>query len=1313
MSETRTYLDYLNEKIDISPANSQEELDAAELLGSLMQEHGLEVQMQDFDTPAAGDLPRNVMYVIMFLGMLLVGFLGSVVALVGLLLVGVPFALLVLEYSGRNVLANLGPKARSQNVIGVHRASGPLVVKGNRPIVIVAHYDTPNEGLLYREQFSVFQPLIRRSTFVCTNVVAVCALIQIMGFLPESFRHLLWIVGILASLPSLLVGVAAIYGRFAPCTEGANDNKASVAAMLGVMDKVRPSDDEAKRYMALHPHIEAVPAPEPEGAFDEPEYPGDDDVAVNHYVPRGYDDEPVAEPEPADYPAYVERPQDEVYGASTFGPAPADDYQEIASPQAEAFGGEVLAKEESDDHSVAVDVEADELSVPSYKELLAGRVRRGAEFMQSLNILPEDCQIIYKEPPAPQIDLSDLPEIPEIPDFSSLYAEEDAALAAEGLADQNAASPQPSGFVEYDHEIPEYYEYPEYDEDGLLHYVTYEEQYPFAHYELVQPEPVQVASTGAFEEHSAVGEPTPRAAAADEPIEGTEEDGFAEVTERTELSETTSFLPDAEQSFVASTQDLGTRTESEHESSLEDVPSFEPIASIVPEVPETDELNAVANAFQPSDEAAVPDEPDGATASADGDSAADEPLYAGVPAEYEPIVPELPLMDADGAEQETPAGFDAQETTSFAPVADAAESAPVEVGAADDAAAPVVHPEAAAQVESLYEDAEFETVSDGGEASAGAAPALLDNLKTAWGRLVERFRSPAASAEDREQVERAADAAAPADSDVTEVADTAAEAVADESGDFAVETPTIAEPSTEEAGSGETTAFEPAPSAKAASGAEESEATQTVGFELLPETTHEPSPRSERLGQDIQTMQPAPMPKQDIDPQATIAVSAMTFSSEQDVPEEELATKDVSGLDALSVDGLGIKGVSEEKPNPAPIEDPSWGTSSFRPMPQPNIARRAVLFDLPDPSVTPSDPFVSDPDSTSPTPSTLDNAPVKPIESVAPEHRAEATDEGTRHGERQAIGFVSSADAPLRQSVQAAEKRQKKHFSLFGHKKAEEPESMSDWLGVEQDYDAKKNGRKIGNWDNFKDESEKGRGNWKGGGTTRSGFRVVEGEQNVEPEGAVGYELSSGPEGAGEVQYEYGKQTHSPEDAAAPYDDGYSEPLAESGGEPNDEDVREAILGMNDDELLAHDIWFVAVGASSLDHAGIKNFLAEYRRDVRGAFVVNLDSVGAGDLTILSHEGSAEIRRADRRMGRLLLNIARDMHVALGHRKYNWATTDATPAMKANMRATTIMGTAPSGVPALSHTAEDVAPNIDRAQVATVTELVAELIRRA
>ena len=68
MATTRTYLDYLDEKIDISPANSQEELDAAELMGSLMEEHGLDVQTQEFDAPAQGKLAHYVLYIVMFVG---------------------------------------------------------------------------------------------------------------------------------------------------------------------------------------------------------------------------------------------------------------------------------------------------------------------------------------------------------------------------------------------------------------------------------------------------------------------------------------------------------------------------------------------------------------------------------------------------------------------------------------------------------------------------------------------------------------------------------------------------------------------------------------------------------------------------------------------------------------------------------------------------------------------------------------------------------------------------------------------------------------------------------------------------------------------------------------------------------------------------------------------------------------------------------------------------------------------------------------------------------------------------------------------
>ena len=51
---------------------------------------------------------------------------------------------------------------------------------------------------------------------------------------------------------------------------------------------------------------------------------------------------------------------------------------------------------------------------------------------------------------------------------------------------------------------------------------------------------------------------------------------------------------------------------------------------------------------------------------------------------------------------------------------------------------------------------------------------------------------------------------------------------------------------------------------------------------------------------------------------------------------------------------------------------------------------------------------------------------------------------------------------------------------------------------------------------------------------------------------------------------------------------------------------------MGDDELLGHDIWFVATGASDCDGAGMKAFLAAHRDKLRGVFFINLESIGAG-----------------------------------------------------------------------------------------------------
>ena len=74
MATTREYTDYLNDQVDIAPADSQEELQAAELIESIFVQHGLETQVQEFDTPRLSGLSSRIYLIVLFLGIVLAGF---------------------------------------------------------------------------------------------------------------------------------------------------------------------------------------------------------------------------------------------------------------------------------------------------------------------------------------------------------------------------------------------------------------------------------------------------------------------------------------------------------------------------------------------------------------------------------------------------------------------------------------------------------------------------------------------------------------------------------------------------------------------------------------------------------------------------------------------------------------------------------------------------------------------------------------------------------------------------------------------------------------------------------------------------------------------------------------------------------------------------------------------------------------------------------------------------------------------------------------------------------------------------------------
>lgn len=315
-------------------------------------------------------------------------------------------------------------------------------------------------------------------------------------------------------------------------------------------------------------------------------------------------------------------------------------------------------------------------------------------------------------------------------------------------------------------------------------------------------------------------------------------------------------------------------------------------------------------------------------------------------------------------------------------------------------------------------------------------------------------------------------------------------------------------------------------------------------------------------------------------------------------------------------------------PDPASVPVPTPSSSPLASVPDPslpsmkqaNVASRTSLFDLPDPSAQVNDPFAT---AQGPEPTSAPVAPPMPVASGA-----------------QPIETIS-APAP------AAPKSRKRGLGgLFGRKKKNEQDSMSDWLGVEDDYDAKKSGRGIGSWDNFEDDND----GWKGGATSSDGA--------------------------------------------------------------SSEEMLSAVASMGDDELLGHDIWFVATGASDCDGAGMKAFLASHRDKLRGVFFINLESVGAGRLSVVTVEGEQQLLKGDRRIMNLVSKVCKSFHVDCGALEMPYAKTDAYAALEASRRALTIAGVDGTRL-AYARTEDDLPHNVNPTNIATVSEVVTEVIRRS
>lgn len=391
---------------------------------------------------------------------------------------------------------------------------------------------------------------------------------------------------------------------------------------------------------------------------------------------------------------------------------------------------------------------------------------------------------------------------------------------------------------------------------------------------------------------------------------------------------------------------------------------------------------------------------------------------------------------------------------------------------------------------------------------------------------------------------------------------------------------------------------------------------------------------AEQVAADSSEQEPEP-----VAPEAPQADESRPYSTQiftMPAPSDPGATvANAAPSQAETVDALMAQISSQASPRPnmnvpdpasAPAPMPSASPLASVPDPsmpsmqQANVASRTSLFDLPDPSAQVNDPFAT---AQGPEPTSAPVVPPMPVSSDV-----------------QPLETISAPAAP------AAKPQKRGLGGLFGRKKKNEQDSMSDWLGVEDDYDAKKSGRGIGSWDNFEDDDD----GWKGGVTSSDGASA--------------------------------------------------------------EDMLAAVASMGDDELLGHDIWFVATGASDCDGAGMKAFLAAHRDKLRGVFFINLESIGAGRLSVVTVEGEQQLLKGDRRIMNLVNKVCKSFHVDCGAFEMPYAKTDAYAALEASRRALTIAGVDGPRL-ACAHTEDDLPYNVNPTNIATVSEVVTEVIRRS
>lgn len=320
-------------------------------------------------------------------------------------------------------------------------------------------------------------------------------------------------------------------------------------------------------------------------------------------------------------------------------------------------------------------------------------------------------------------------------------------------------------------------------------------------------------------------------------------------------------------------------------------------------------------------------------------------------------------------------------------------------------------------------------------------------------------------------------------------------------------------------------------------------------------------------------------------------------------------------------------------------------------------------------------------------------------------------------------------------------------FDKFLHRKDDEEDTPQEWLDVDDNFEARAAGKARGGWESFQEEHYE-QGEYQGD-------YAVEADQNAAAyPGATQALPALQSDDLGATQ----AWTPQPIDVEAAgqeasrvaYDDSFnvndvaddeqsgsnrfrpwhggaysarrmensnlsSEELADEAAAAAvptpvelNEELNEVYRFRNPD--IDAEVWFVALGSELAQNSGMKAFLEAHQSELRGAFIVDIDAIGAGDLTMIEREGFLKPSKASSRMKRYIRKASQATGIKVASGVLLSEESAASYAAKHGCQVTHLVGME-GGKPALYGQQDDIVENIDEKKLASNVDFLMELLK--